>query len=150
EKWEETLPDKEVRMALERLATNRRKMDGVWKKLRNVKGVAENHSVSHRHTQNGCAAASTTAVKTARSIAKIPTARGQAIDKSPAPDSGIADLRNRGHRFTICARELAKSACPDRRRSVVALLAGRSRDEQHGCGDQFSCRAARLPHSNKR
>jgi len=36
-KWEETLPDKDVRAALERLATSRR----VWGKLRNVKGVAE-------------------------------------------------------------------------------------------------------------
>jgi hypothetical protein len=38
--WEGTLPDKDVRAALERLATHD-KMRGVWKKLANVNGVAE-------------------------------------------------------------------------------------------------------------
>jgi hypothetical protein len=38
--WEETLPDKEVRMALKRLATDG-KMRGVWEELRNVKYVAD-------------------------------------------------------------------------------------------------------------
>jgi hypothetical protein len=43
-KWEETLPDDEVRMALKRLATDDRMRRGVWEKLRKVKdveGVAE-------------------------------------------------------------------------------------------------------------
>jgi hypothetical protein len=38
--WEGTLPDKDVRAALERLATDPR-MRGVWQKLANVNGVAE-------------------------------------------------------------------------------------------------------------
>jgi hypothetical protein len=39
-KWEETLPDEEIRMALKRLATDGR-MRRVWEKLRKVKGVAD-------------------------------------------------------------------------------------------------------------
>jgi hypothetical protein len=38
--WEGTLPDKDVRAALERLATTHR-MRGVWEKLRDMKNVAE-------------------------------------------------------------------------------------------------------------
>jgi hypothetical protein len=41
EMWKDTLPDKEVRTALKRLATDKKMDDDVWKKLRNVKGVAE-------------------------------------------------------------------------------------------------------------
>jgi hypothetical protein len=40
ELWKAALPDKEVRTALERLATDRR-MRGVWQKLRDVEGVAQ-------------------------------------------------------------------------------------------------------------
>ena len=39
--WEETLPDKDVRAALERLATDDKMRRGVWGKLRKVKGVAD-------------------------------------------------------------------------------------------------------------
>jgi nitrate reductase beta subunit len=41
EMWKDTLPDKEVRMALKRLATDKKMEGGVWEKLRNVKGAAE-------------------------------------------------------------------------------------------------------------
>jgi hypothetical protein len=76
----------------------------------------ENHSVGHRGTWN-CAAAVTPAVKPARSIAKIPTALGQAMDKSPAPDGGLLTCATSATQLRYALENLREVLAPTRDKS---------------------------------